>query len=404
MFDTIIIRTAEVCLKGGNRGLFEKQLLRNLRDRLAGLAELRWQRSQGHIAATAPGGLSAELAARLGERIRQVFGVANYSFAERCPADLAAIGALAAAKLQGASGTFKVRARRSDKSFPLASPEIGARVGAAILEAHPELRVQMDDPDHLVQVDVEPGAALISAGRLSGPGGLPVGTAGRVMALLSGGIDSPVAAWKVMRRGCRVDLVHFHSYPYTGREAIDKARRLAAVLADWQGPTALWLVPIGDLQREIAVKTDQALRIILYRRSMIRLAEQAAKQTGALGLVTGDSIGQVASQTLENLATVSAVASLPIYRPLVGDDKQDISDQAKRIGTFGISIEPHADCCSLFQPDRPATRASAAFAAAEEAKFDLANLLEISWKGAEKIIVDPTWAQPRIDRQTPPRQ
>jgi thiamine biosynthesis protein ThiI len=383
--------------------MFEKQLLRNLQDRLAGLAELRWQRSQGHIAATAPNGVTEELAARLGERLRRVFGVANYSFAERCPADLAAMTELAVAKLQGASGTFKVRAKRSDKAFPLTSPEIGAQVGAAILEAYPGLRVAMDDPDHLIQVDIEPGAALVSAGRLPGPGGLPVGTAGRVAALLSGGIDSPVAAWKVMRRGCRVDLVHFHSYPYTGREAIDKTRRLAQVLADWQGPTTLWLVPIGDLQREIAVKTDQSLRIILYRRSMIRLAEQAARKTGALGIVTGDSIGQVASQTLENLAAVTVAASMPIYRPLVGDDKQEIVETAKRIGTFNISIEPHADCCSLFQPDRPATRASAAFAAAEEAKIDLATLAEKAWAAAERIEIKPAWAAADDDPATAPK-
>jgi len=208
-----------------------------------------------------------------------------------------------------------------------------------------------------------------------------------VVALLSGGIDSPVAAWKTMRRGCKAIFVHFHSRPFVGRASEDKARRLATILAGWQGESTLWSVAIGDAQREIMLKAAEPFRVLLYRRLMIRIAEKIAAREKALALVTGDSIGQVASQTLENIAAVSRAATLPILRPLVGDDKEDIVQVARRIDTYEVSIEDHDDCCSLFMPSNPATRASIKNLDIEEAKYDAEALAEAALQAAVKETV-----------------
>jgi thiamine biosynthesis protein ThiI len=280
-----------------------------------------------------------------------------------------------------------VFATRSDKSFPIDSQEIAREVGARILSSVPGLSVDVHGPRTRVMIEVGKGCAYVSADREEGAGGLPAGVAGKVVALLSGGIDSPVAAWKLMRRGCRPVFVHFHSYPYVSRESIDKVARLAAKLDAYAGGSTLLLVPIGDAQREITAKADESCRVLLYRRLMFRIAERIARRQGAHALVTGDSVGQVASQTLENIAAVSAAVAIPVFRPLVGDDKEDIVRVARRIGTYPISIEPHDDCCSLFVPQHPATRSDAARLDAEEGKYDAAALVEDALARAETVAV-----------------
>ncbi len=393
MADAVIIHTSELCLKGDNRHLFEKLLAGNIEAGLADLGDLKVSRQQGSFVLTGDGGIDEAPDGPLAGRLSRIFGLAHFSFAVRCAKDLGAIGA-AAAGLAAKSGlsTFKIESRRSDKSFPLTSPEISRQVGGEVLQAVPGIKVDVHDPELTILVEVGPDRAYVSGNRLPGPGGLPSGVSGKVAALLSGGIDSPVAAWKLMRRGCRAVLVHFHSYPYVGPESMDKVKRLAAVLAGWQGGAELHLAPFADIQREIAAKTADPLRVVLYRRMMVRIAEALARRENCLGLVTGDSVGQVASQTLENLAAVTAAAGLPVYRPLIGDDKEEITALAKRIGTYGISIEPHDDCCSVFLPDRPATKTTIARVESEERKFDVAGLVAAALERTEKLAVRPAGA------------
>lgn len=395
--DQIIVRTAELCLKGHNRGFFERQLMADIRRRLAGMTRLELKRDQGKTLISRDGGFTPEQAATASAALAQTFGISNFSIVSRCERNVAAVAKLAAAWLTslrqgcggqaGKCGRLRVTVNREDKTYPRTSIEISQDVAEALLPQISGWTVDLHDPDVVVEVTVTPEYFFVAVGREAGPGGLPVGTAGRVAVLLSGGIDSPVAAWKMMRRGAEAVFVHCHSYPYVSEASIAKVKRLAAQLSEWQGGATLFLVPLADLQREIAAKCDEALRIVLYRRMMLRLAERAAAQTGALGLVTGDSLGQVASQTLENMRTVSQAGQLPIYRPLVSDDKEDIVRIAKKIGTYKISIENQDDCCSLFMPRSPATRATPERALAEEAKLDVIGLVAAAWQAAERMII-----------------
>jgi thiamine biosynthesis protein ThiI len=389
MADTVVIHPGELFLKGANRPFFERQLIENACRRLGGLPFFYPERQTGSFLLRFKSPLTAEDEAAVRGRLKTVFGIAGFAFADSCPKELPEITRLAVARMADTppGTTFKVESRRSDKSFPLTSLEISREVGATILKSVPGLKVDVSDPRRRVLIQINERDAFVSAGFEPGAGGLPVGTSGKVAALLSGGIDSPVAAWKLMRRGCPVVLIHFHSYPYVGRASLDKVKRLAAILAGWQGDSTLYFVPFGDIQREIATKAREDYRVVLYRRSMLRLAEALARCEGALGLVTGDSVGQVASQTVENLAAVSAAAGMPIYRPLIGDDKQEISDLARRIGTYDISIEPHDDCCSLFVPPHPATKATASQAEREEASLSLDDLMKTALEKTERITV-----------------
>ncbi|OIO52797.1 tRNA 4-thiouridine(8) synthase ThiI [Candidatus Uhrbacteria bacterium CG_4_10_14_0_8_um_filter_58_22] len=383
MIDSVIIHTDEIALKGNNRTLFERQLRDNARRRLGEFPDLKIGFRKGLMLLQSDRDLTPEIN-RLRTALSEVFGISNFTFAQSCPRQIEEISRMAAQLMTAKSGSFRVTAKRADKSFPLNSVETAGTVGAGVLGANPALHVDLSDPDHTVFVEINVDGAFVATDRQPGPGGLPTGTTGTMVVLLSGGIDSPVAAWKLMRRGCRTIFVHFHSYPHVGRESIDKVRRLAESLDRFQGRSILYTVSIAEAQREITAKTDQALRIIMYRRLMMRLAERLAISEGALGLVTGDSLGQVASQTPENLLTVSAAAKLPIYRPLIGEDKRDIVDLARAIGTYAVSIEPHDDCCSLFVPDHPELRSTPEQAAAEEAKLDYTRLIETALAQTER--------------------
>lgn len=389
MIDTVILHTNEICLKGRNRSMFEKRLLEDARKRLAPIGAFALRRDQGNIVAASSAPLAAAQVEACRTALASTFGVAWIVFAGSCAKDLDAIKSAATDAVRGKEPTtFKVFATRRDKTFPMDSQAIAREVGAHLLDAVHGLAVDVHQPRTRVAVEIAADRAYVSADREPGAGGLPTGASGSVVALLSGGIDSPVAAWKIMRRGCVPVFVHFHSYPYVGRASVEKVRRLAGRLAAFAGGASLYLVPIGEAQKEITVRADESVRVLLYRRLMLRVAERIARTEDAKAIVTGESVGQVASQTLENIAAVSAVARLPILRPLIGDDKEDIVRVAKRIGTYATSIEPHDDCCTLFVPQRPATKADAVRLDREEAKYDVAALVDAALANAERVAAE----------------
>ena len=352
--NSIVVHYQEIALKGKNRPWFLGRLVRNLRHAVSDLDVAAVRPLMGRIE------IVLGPAARLDEvsgRIRRTFGIANFSYAGRTALDL---DALSAAVLQSLGDrqcrSFRVSARRADKRFPLTSPQVEREIGGRI-KAVTGWRVNLGDPELLIHVELLSDEAFYYFGKERGPGGLPTGTAGRVACLLSGGIDSPVAAHRMLKRGCVATFVHFHSYPILSRASQEKARELVQLLTTWQQRSRLYLVAFGEIQQQVLLHVPGPMRVVVYRRLMLRIAERIARARGAQALVTGDVVGQVASQTLENLAVVGAVATLPLFRPLIGMDKEEITGEAIRLGTYPISIIPDQDCCTLFTPRNPATRA-----------------------------------------------
>ena len=353
---SIIVHYQEIALKGNNRPWFIARLARNLREATAdvGVAEVRVL--MGRIEVVLDGAADWQA---VRDRIARVFGVANFAQAGRAALDVEAIAAAILNDLgERDVRTFRVSARRADKRFPLTSPQIEREVGGRIKEARGWL-VDLDEPEFTIHVEALTHEAFYYFGKERGAGGMPVGVSGRVACLLSGGIDSPVAAWRLMRRGCRVLLVHFHSYPILSRASQEKAQELARLLAEFQLHSRLFLVPFGEIQQQVVLAVPPPLRVVVYRRLMMRIAEAIAREHRAQALVTGEVVGQVASQTLENLASIDSVVSMPVLRPLVGMDKDEITAEAQRLGSYSISIIPDQDCCTLFTPRHPATKAKA---------------------------------------------
>jgi len=391
-----LVHYAEIALKGRNRASFEKQLQGNLRRALlmvCGAEQLHVRRLTGRLLVELPEEAAAAEAER---RLAECFGVSSFARALLVPAEIEKIEAAVLAAVEerrsgggsggGSCASFAVRAKRSDKSFPLTSQEINVRLGAAVQQAT-GLAVDLTSPDLEVGVEVLAREALVHLGARPGPGGLPVGIGGKVLVLISGGIDSPVAAWRMMKRGCECHFLHFHSAPVTDRASQEKVVQLVELLARFHGAAELTLLPFLATQQEIVASAPPELRILLYRRFMVRLAGAVAKRKEALALVTGEALGQVASQTLANLAAVEAVSSLPILRPLIGFDKQEIVNQAKRIGSFEISIQPHQDCCSFLMPERGATWASPEKLAEGEKALDVEALVTAALSGVEERTV-----------------
>ena len=361
----IVVHYQEIALKGKNRPWFIARLARNLRTALSDVGALTVRVLMGRIE------IVLEDEARwpaVRDRLAMVFGVANFAVAGSAPLDVDAIARAILDDLgDTTTSTFRVSARRADKRFPLTSPQIEREVGGRIKEAR-GWTVDLDDPAFVIHVEALTNEAFYFFGKHRGAGGLPSGSSGRVAVLLSGGIDSPVAAWRMMRRGCRAVFIHFHSYPILSRASQDKVRELAALLTQYQYDSRLVLVPFGQIQQRVVLAVPPPLRVVVYRRLMMRIAETIARQHRAQALVTGEVVGQVASQTLENLTSINGVVDMPVLRPLVGLDKDEIILEAQRLGTYPISIIPDQDCCTLFTPRHPATRARAhEVAAAEEA-------------------------------------
>ena len=347
----VVVHYHEVGLKGRNRPFFLSTLENNLHRATAGLGVKQVERASGRILLWLEPDAPWEL---LSERIARVFGVVNFSrgYAVQPMLDSLIQGVLARLPEAGKFATFAVRARRAFKDLPLSSREIAVALGATVQKTS-GAGVNLNAPDMTIYVEVLPQFALFFFDKVRGPGGLPVGCSAPVTVLLSGGIDSPVAACRIMKRGSRAVLVHFHSFPYLNNASQEKARELAQIISGYQGDTVLYLVPLGEIQRQIVVACPAPYRVVLYRRFMVRIAEELGKRHSAQALVTGDSLGQVASQTIENLIAVEDAATQIMLRPLIGMDKQEIADEAEGIGTYALSIQPDQDCCALFVPSNP---------------------------------------------------
>src|SRR5215510_6240808 len=334
----VVVHYHEISLKRGNRPLFLRHLAHNLRSAIADLEPVRLRQRPGRIVLDLDEHPRPET---VRDRVLRVCGVASASLGYRTSSTLEAMRSLIGRLVEDRQfATFRISARRAFKTYPMTSVELNRALGAFVLERVPTARVSLERFELEIVVEVLPDEALVSLDRRPGPGGLPVGASGTVAALLSGGIDSPVAAWRMMKRGCRVMFVHFHSVPYLPPTSQAKARALVERLTAWQYASRLYLVPFGEIQREVVLTVPSPLRIIVYRRLMIRIAEEIARKHGAVALTTGESLGQVASQTLSNIARIDEAAGMPILRPLIGMDKLEITDQARRLGTFEISIEP----------------------------------------------------------------
>ncbi len=371
----IVIHYAEIGLKGKNRRFFERQLQRNVRQRLAGPGVTGVKRLPGRLLAQLGTEGSGHRVAEAIERLRTVPGIAYFVPVYVVSKDVEAIKVAVVEKLAGRSyRSFKIATRRADKSFPLTSPEINAQVGGHV-QAATGWAVDLKNPEVVIHIELLFKEALFYFERIKGIGGLPVGVSGTVGLLLSGGIDSPVAGYYALKRGCNVVPIHFHSGPFgdwQGSE--DKIRRLAVALRRYGIAQRYYVVPIGEMQREIVAEAPAPPRVLLYRRLMVRIAEELTRREGGLALVTGESLGQVASQTLEGLAAVQAIATMPLLRPLVGLDKQEIVTQAQAIGTFDISIEPGDDCCQFLMPRQVVTRPTLAEIEAAEAYLDVERM------------------------------
>ena len=352
---SILVHYSEIALKGKNRSWFVGRLVRHIHGALAGLHVKEVRTHIGRIEIVL--GQDAALP-EVRARLSRIFGIANYSVATHLPLDFEGMASAIVSQLppRESAESFRVFVRRADSTFPVPSPDLARDLGSRVWTAR-GWRVDLDHADLVIRVEILPGTAFCYLGRDAGPGGLPTGTGGRLVGLLSGGIDSPVAAWRMMKRGCNVTLVHFHSAPFLSNTSQEKARRLAEVLTRYQLRTKLYLVPFGELQRQITLSVQGDLRVIVYRRLMLRIAQRIASQVRARALVTGDVIGQVASQTLDNMIAIDQAAHMPIFRPLVGMDKEEIIAAAQRLGTFDISIVPDQDSCTLFTPRHPETHA-----------------------------------------------
>lgn len=379
--DALVVHYHEISLKGRNREFFEETLARNLRFALRNTGYDRVRRGFGRIMVTFHPDGDAAAAARRAARLP---GVAYVGVGRSVEPELPAVTAAALDTLRSAPGkSFAVRARRTYSRFPLKAHEVNVEVGRALVEGTGR-RVDLGSPDVTVHIELFGGAAVVYRDRLEGPGGLPVGVSGRMLALLSGGIDSPVAAYRMMLRGVEVEFVHFHGQPYTDPSSVRQARDLVERLTRYQLRSVLHLVPLADVQREIVVNAPASMRVVLYRRAMMRIASALAAQRGAAALITGDSLGQVASQTVENLRTVdAAVPGTQVFRPLIGTDKTEIIELARRIGSYSLSIRRYQDCCVLFEPRSPATRTDPALAERAEQGIDIQELTAKALAGAE---------------------
>ena len=369
----VVVKFHEPALKGKNRPMFLRRLASNLRRAIKGTGVERvWQ---AHLMICLALREDADWDA-VRQRVGDCMGVAKFYLATQVAPDLDAVKKLLRAELPAQRfKTFRITAHRSNKRFPMRSGDINREMGAYV-EALTGAKVRLNGADLEVFIDVVNDSMLVYFEPIQGYGGMPVDSSGETMALMSGGIDSPVAAWQMMRRGSRVKLVHFHSHPLVDSSSIEKAMELSEILTRYQYDAELFLVPFAGVQQRIIVDVPPPYRVILYRRFMVRIAEALARQQGIAALVTGESLAQVASQTLENIAIVDSAAQMPILRPLIGSNKNDIVDIARQIGTFPVSIIPDQDCCSLFVPRHPATKGSQKVVDDLEASLPVDKLVE----------------------------
>ena len=385
----ILVRYEEIFLKRSNRNMFENRLIRNIRQRLDNLGDVRVTCSQSRIYVECRDE-DFDLTEAV-ERLKKVFGIASVSIVSRVPTDYetikaSAVGVVADLISRYEYKSFKVETKRADKSFPMNSPQISADVGAHILKNFPSLKVDVKNPDFILYIEVRESTYLYSE-IIPAAKGLPTGTGGRATLLLSGGIDSPVAGWMIAKRGVEVDAVYFHSPPYTSERAREKVIRLCEILSEWTMGMRLYVVPFTEIQMAIHQKCPQEYLTIIMRRYMMKIAEQIAQNDGSLALITGEAIGQVASQTMESLLVTNSAVTLPVYRPLIGMDKNEVVNIAKHIGTYDTSILPYEDCCTLFVARHPATRPSLEKTLDFESVLDEEQMIAKAMEQAETIII-----------------
>ena len=381
MKELLLVRYGEIFLKGLNRPYFIRALIRKIRCALRGTGSNVWVHD-GRI--FVEGFEDLELVI---DRITRVFGVHSVCPAVEMPKeDFDALCRQAISMMADMKGTFKVNARRSDKRYPMNSPQINMEMGGRILEANPQLKVDVHDPEHVLNVEIRDQAYLYVK-VIPAVGGMPVGTNGNATLLLSGGIDSPVAGWMIAKRGVQINAVHFHSYPYTSEQAKEKVLDLARKLSYSCCGIKVHIVPFTEIQLQIRDHCPEEYTTLIMRRFMMRIAEKIAEQTGSGALITGESIGQVASQTMEALETTNSVVSMPVFRPLIGFDKSEIIDIAKKIDTYELSSLPYEDCCTIFTPKHPATRPKKDKVAEAEQKLAGETLIAAALAGVEVVQV-----------------
>jgi len=389
MKEIVLLKMGELVLKGLNRKNFENKLIGNIRRRIAPYGEFKITHAQSAVYVTPETDCDMD---EVTEALTHVFGIASLSRAGECEKDMDKILEFTAEycrdALEGAR-TFKVEAKRSDKHFPLKSPEICAETGGYLLSKYHHLKVDVHNPDVTVNVEIRDEMAYIHSTRIKGAGGMPVGTNGKAMLMLSGGIDSPVAGYMTAKRGVELSCIHYHSYPYTSQQALDKVTDLARILSRYAGRMNLYVVPFTKIQEHIKKYCPDDLTTLVMRRIMMKIACIQAERVGALAVITGESIGQVASQTMQALAATDAAATMPVFRPVIGMDKTEIVEISRKIDTFETSILPYEDCCTVFTPKHPKTRPSVEeVRAATEDLFDFEPLIAEAVENIEKIRIN----------------
>lgn len=383
MNELILLKSGEIALKGLNRSRFEDRLIRNAKHALGDMGKFKFYKAQSTLYAEPTEDCDLDEAV---ERLSKVFGIAALTRARIVEKDYDAIRVAAISYLKEPLAdvrTFKVNAKRSDKTFPMASPEICRELGGALLDAYPHLKVDVHEPQMTITVEIRDFAAYIHADQIPGAGGIPVGSSGGAMLLLSGGIDSPVAGYMMAKRGLKVSAVHFASPPYTSERAQLKVETLCTKIAPWLGRTRLYIVPFTAIQERMRERCPEDLFTVVMRRYMMRIAERIAKKNDCGALVTGESVGQVASQTLGALACTDVASLLPVLRPVIGMDKEEIIAIARKIDTFETSIQPYDDCCTVFTPRHPKTNPRLADVEAAERQVDADALIDEAVEAAE---------------------
>ena len=378
----VICHYSEIALKGGNRSFFERKLVENIKKSINSEFVLDIKKISGRILIILNDGV---IKSEIEESLKRVFGISNFLFCIKTKSTIEDISRELTLILEKEKfKTFRITAKRSEKNTPNTSQQINEQVGANIFNHFKDISVNLENPDINCFVEIVEGSAYISIKKIQGLNGLPVGTGGKVVLMLSGGIDSPVAGFMAMSRGLNIILVHFHTYPETSQNSIEKVKEISKILSKYQPRTKLYLVPFAKIQKQIFLSINPKLRVIFYRRLMFKIAQEIAKKEKALGIVTGESIGQVASQTLENINATQNGIAMPIIRPLICYHKDDIIEKARQIKTFDISILPHDDCCSRFLPKHPEIRAKIEDVLAEEKKLNIDLMIKEALNEIEK--------------------
>lgn len=389
--EVILIKEGEIALKGLNRREFENQMVRNIKEKIRPLGHFSFSRGQSTFAIELEEGCDQEEVKR---RMKTAFGIAVFSVAKCLPKQMDELlkraPDLLSEQLLGVK-TFKVKAKRSDKTFPLKSPEIERELGHALLCSYPHLTVDVHNPQVTVMAEVRDRYIYLYAGREAGAGGIPVGCSGKGLLLLSGGIDSPVAGYLMAKRGMSIHAIHFMSPPYTSDRALQKVKRLAEIMGRYCGPISFSCVPFTKMQEAIKDFCAEEYFTILMRRFMMEISQRVAKKEGVQALITGESLGQVASQTIGAMVCTDAVCEMPVLRPLIGLDKQEIVEISQKIGSFETSILPYEDCCTVFTPAHPRTKPKLEKVLEEEASYNFAPLLDEAVEGTETFTIYPDW-------------